>query len=160
MTVLFDWAREEGIPFDAIRRLQMRLGTVDLEPVRGEPGRSEASVSAATQVRASQSGGVLWRNNVGGAYLQDGTFLRYGLANDSARMNARIKSSDLVGIRPQRIEAHHVGSVLGVFWCREVKKRDWQFKGDAHELAQLKFLELVLSMGGDAAFINDEGQLT
>lgn len=159
MTVLFDWARREGIPFDAIRRLQVLLGTVDLEPTTGEPGRSEASVSAATQVRASQLGGVLWRNNVGAAFLQDGTFLRFGIANDSERMNKRIKSPDLIGLLPVLIEQHHVGSTLGVFWCREVKERDWQFTGDAHELAQLKFLELVISMGGDAAFINDEAQL-
>lgn len=159
MTVLFDWARQEGIPFEAIRRLQVLLGTVDLEPATGEPGRSEASVSAAVELRASQLGGVLWRNQVGAAFMQDGTFLRFGIANESEKMNKRIKSSDRIGIRPTLIEQHHVGSIFGKFWCREVKKRDWVYTGTERELAQLKFLELVISMGGDAAFINDEAQL-
>lgn len=158
MTILYDWAREEGIGLAAIRRLQMRLGTFDASPP-GDGGRSEAAVQAAVRVRASQLGGVLWRNNLGAAYLQDGTFLRYGLANDTPAMNKRVKSCDLIGMRPVVVTAEMVGSTVGIFWTREVKPTDWRYSGTERELAQARFIEIVNGMGGDAAFINDEAQL-
>ena len=158
MTVLYDWAREEGISLAAIRRLQVRLGTFDPTPA-GDGGRSEAAVQAAVRVRASQLGGVFWRNNLGAAYLKDGTFLRYGLANDTPAMNKRVKSSDLIGVRPTLVTAEMVGSTVGIFWAREVKAADWRNSGTDRELAQARFIDIVNGMGGDAAFINDEAKL-
>jgi hypothetical protein len=152
------WAIKWGIPFEAVEDLRREFGLVstDPSPISGE---SEAAVQTRIRLEASRKGCRLWRNNVGGTYTQDGGFLRYGLANDSKQMNDTIKSSDLVGIRPVTIANDHVGRVLGQFVCREVKAADWRYSGTKRELAQLKFLELVMSLGGDAAFANGEGSL-
>ena len=74
-------------------------------------------------------------------------------------MNDAIKSSDLIGIRPVVITEQHVGTVIGQFVAREIKAGDWKYRGSAREKAQGKFLELVASLGGDAAFANKEGTL-
>lgn len=101
----------------------------------------------------------LWRNNVGGTYTEEGSFLRYGLANDSKQMNDAIKSHDLIGIRPVLIEQHHVGKIIGQFVSREVKAAGWKYRGTKREEAQLRWAELIASLGGDACFANGEGTL-
>jgi hypothetical protein len=46
-----------------------------------------------------------------------------------------------------------------VYLTREIKEADWVFSGTEHELAQLKYLELVASLGGDASFATAEGTI-
>ena len=58
---------------------------------------SEAAVQAAIRIRASELGVRLFRNNVGACVDETGRVIRYGLANDSAQLQKRLKSSDLVG---------------------------------------------------------------
>ena len=41
----------------------------------------------------------------------------------------------------------------------EVKAANWGYSGNKREEAQLNFLNLVASMGGDAAFANSVGTL-
>lgn len=159
MTILYQWARAEGVPFEAIRRLEQLLRVYDEENVTGH-GRSEAAVQAKVRTRGSELGMRLWRNNVGALPDRMGRMVRYGLCNESPRMNASIKSSDLIGIRPVLIGPEHLGTIIGQFVAREVKEEDWRYSGDTHEQAQLRFLEIVLALGGDAAFINHENQLT
>jgi len=77
--------------------------------------------------------------------------VRYGLGNDSAQVNAKLKSSDLIGITP-------VGGV-GVFTSYEIKKPGWRYAGTPREVAQLRWLELVVSLGGIGKFISDVGDL-
>lgn len=105
------------------------------------------------RLEAAKQGIVLWRNNVGAVRTADGRFIRFGLANDSKRMNQYIKSSDLIGIRPVLIGPEHIGKTVGQFVAFEVKPQEWQYSGKEHEQAQKRFLELVSVKGGYATFM-------
>ena len=156
------WAEKYGIPREALDELRAALIGESMPHLAPTPqkGASEAAVQANIRLEASRKGCMLWRNNVGASYTEDGLFIRYGLANDSHQMNRVIKSSDLIGIRPVLITADMVGRTIGQFVAREVKADGWKHrKNDTHEQAQLKFLELVASMGGDAQFACGVGTL-
>lgn len=154
-----EWAISEGLTMEQVRSYQRHLGTYDEQ--LGEPpsGGSEAAVLARCKVRASKMGGRLWRNNKGAAYLSDGTFLRYGILNDSKRISDEIKSSDLIGGYPLVITADMVGATICQLWLVECKKEDWQFTGTDEEPGQLKFLELGLAMGARASFARSEDDI-
>lgn len=158
---LNEWAIKWNIPFEAVEDLRREFGTLQPpnNPLTPLGDKSEAAVQVDVRLEASLLGMRLWRNNLGAGYMQDGSFIRWGLANESTQMNKKIKSSDLIGIRPVLIEQHHIGQVIGQFVARETKPEYWRFAGNDHETAQLKFLELVMSLGGDAAFANGEGTL-
>lgn len=152
------WANRHDIPHEALAELKVLLG-VDQPLIKPLHGQSEAAVQTRVRVEASQKGLRLWRNNVGMLMDENGIPVRFGLANESQQMNKKIKSSDLIGIRPVLIKPHHVGSTIGQFVAREVKRGDWKFTGSDRESAQLKFLELVLSLGGDACFARSDDTL-
>ena len=120
---------------------------------------SEAGILSDIRLEASELGARLWRNNVGATYTPNGQFIRYGLANDSAATNKTIKSADLIGIRPILITPQHVGLTIGQFVSREVKAPNWRYSGNERELAQLRWAELILSLGGDACFTIGRGTL-
>jgi len=154
------WAIKWGVPYDAVDDLRREFGLADTTPVNCvAEGLSEAAIQNLVRLEASHKGMRVFRNNVGATYTEDGSFLRYGLANDSKQMNDHVKSSDLIGIRPVVITAVMVGSVIGQFVAREVKAGNWKYTGSKREVAQLRFLEIVVSLGGDGAFANDEGTL-
>ena len=115
---------------------------------------TEQDLQQRIRAEASRVGAVLWRNNVGAAGP-----VRYGLANDSAAMNRHVKSSDLIGLEPVVVTPDMIGSVIGRFVAREVKRPGWRWTGTDREVAQLRFMELVCSLGGNACFTNDEGTL-
>ena len=116
---------------------------------------NEATVQAIVRERFSATtGGLLWRNNVGACKDERGNFFRYGLANDSAKMNEILKSADLIGIRPVVVTQDMVGKTIGQFVSREVKATDWKYKGTKREKAQLNWIKLVEQLGGDASFTN------
>lgn len=121
--------------------------------------KSEAAVQVAVRLEAARKGVALWRNNVGVLLDRRGVPVRYGLANDSSAVNANFKSADLIGIRPVLITPAHLGLTIGQFVSREVKAEGWRYTGDEREVAQLRWAELVLSLGGDAAFCTGEGTL-
>jgi hypothetical protein len=137
---------------EAVRDLEHQLGALDHKPTVGD-GLSEADVQNTERLRASKAGGRLWRNNVGVLTADNGRPVRYGLCNDSAAVNKHLKSSDLIGIQPVRITRAHVGRVIGQFVARETKRQGWKYTGTERERAQLAYLELVLSLGGDARFV-------
>lgn len=104
------------------------------------------------------TGGVLWRNNVGALLDARGVPVRYGLANDSKKMNEYIKSSDRIGATPRIMTQADMGKTYAILTAVEVKESDWTFpqptnkKEYEHCLAQQRFINLVLSMGGYAGF--------
>jgi len=152
-TVFYAWATEWCVPPEAVKDYYKRLSAPfpHMAPDPGE-ARSEAAVQAEMRLAAAREGNYLWRNNVGAAMTDTGSFVRYGLANDSARLNSVLKSSDLIGIRAVTITPQHVGTVIGQFVAREVKHSGWKYTGTDREKAQLRFIELVNGKGGDAAF--------
>jgi ribulose 1,5-bisphosphate synthetase/thiazole synthase len=108
----------------------------------------EAEVQAAVRLAAAKAGVLMWRNNVGCAQDATGRVIRYGLANDSAQLNAVLKSADLVGIRPVVITEDMVGSVIGQFVSREVKG-----KGTSVHPAQVEWMRVINACGGDAKIV-------
>lgn len=153
------WAQRWNIPAAAVDELRGEFGTISTEPNEAQGGESEAAIQNRLRLEAPRFGARLWRNNIGAGMMEDGTFVRWGLCNDSKQMNDKIKSADLVGIRPVVVTPAHVGATLGVFLAREVKHSGWKFTGNKHETAQLRFLELVAGLGGDAAFATSEGTI-
>lgn len=94
------------------------------------------------RLEAGRAGLLLWRNNVGVTPPVSGMRpVRYGLANDSARINKVIKSSDYIGIAPG-----------GRFLAVEEKPHGWRYRGDEHERAQLAFIQAVQRAGGIGCF--------
>ena len=139
-TVFTEWAAAYGIPPAALADLTARL-TLSEHPA-AEAGRSEAAVQADIRLAASQRGDlVLWRNNSGAYQNDQGQWVRYGLNNESAQQNKRMKSADLIGIhRPS-----------GRFVSIEVKRPGWKHS-DASERdrAQAAWAATVAAMGGVA----------
>lgn len=115
----------------------------------------ESGITNLIKLDAAKKGIHLWRNNVGATYTDKGNFLRYGLANDSAKLNKHLKSADLIGIRPVIITPEMVGKIIGQFVSREVKQPDWRYANTEREQAQLRWANLIRSIGGDACFATD-----
>lgn len=139
------WAADWNLPPAALLDLRARLAT---GTIGGEAGTPEAVVQQAIRLEASRRGMRLWRNNNGACVDNTGRMVRYGLGNDSSKVNSHIKSSDLVGITPVQV----AGRTLGVFTAIEVKRGGWKYKGTAREKAQLAWLELITAMGGIGKF--------
>ena len=147
------WATRHHITPAALAELRLLLiGAPDPIVTPTSNNQSEAAVQTEVRLEASRRGYRLWRNNVGAGMLENGSFVRFGLANDSAALNAVCKSSDLIGIRPVRIGMEHIGQVIGRFVAREIKHAGWRYSGTEREVAQLRFIEIITGMGGDAAF--------
>lgn len=119
---------------------------------------SEAWVQQQIRLKAAHAGAMAWRNNVGatpsrcpdcGAAQRP---LRYGLANDSQKLNTEIKSSDLILAIPRQITPDMVGGVIAQFGSIEAKKPGWRYTGNKQETAQAAWLALINRLGGFAKF--------
>lgn len=119
----------------------------------------ESDIQRIVKLEACTKEARLWRNNSGAAVLRDGSFVRWGLANESEQMNTQVKSSDLIGIRRKVITQADVGKTVGVFVAREIKPDGWAYKGTPREKAQKAFIDLINDFGGDADFATGEGTL-
>lgn len=155
---IHEWAKRHNVSHAALSELAQIMGVESSEHVSGG-STSEARVQDAARLQASKMGWRLFRNNVGSLKDERGIPVRYGLCNDSPAMNKRVKSSDLIGIRPVIITPDMVGTTLGQFVAREVKREGWKYKGTEREQAQLRFGEIVTSLGGDFKFYNGSGEL-
>lgn len=131
----------------------------DCSGVGSLTGTSEAEVQAAVRIEASVKGARLWRNNVGVLKDLRGIPVRYGLCNDSKAVNEKIKSADLIGIRPTVITSVHLGKIVGVFLSREVKAQSWKYTSTDREKAQLKWAALINTLGGDARIVTGVGSI-
>lgn len=151
MNDLYKWAARWGISGAALEDLGKTLHD-GCRPHGDSYLPSEAAVLNHLRLQASRWGWRLWRNNVGAAHTDTGSYIRFGLANDSPAMSKRTKSSDLIGIRPILILTEHVGMTLGQFVTRECKRPGWKYKGTTREAAQLNFITLINTLGGDAKF--------
>lgn len=153
------WAKDWGVPPDALRDLRLRMGVEMIRADTLSPATdgSESRQQSLVRLEASQCGVWLTRNNVGVLLDITGRPVRYGLANESKAQNNVVKSADLIGIKPILVGPHHVGRVIGQFVSREVKHETWTWKGDKHEQAQLNWCNFVLGKGGDAAFCTGPG---
>lgn len=154
-----NWAIRHGVSHVALAELTTLFLSPVTCPTSSMVGKNEATVSNNVRLEASRVGARLWRCNTGAYQDQSGRMVRYGLCNESKQMNEVIKCSDLIGIKPILVTQEHLGSTIGQFVARECKAGDWKYKGNKHELAQLRFLELVIALGGDACFVNCEGSL-
>jgi hypothetical protein len=158
--LLSNWATRWSISDAALADLY-RLMNTHISPVSSllHPAEdvSEAGVQARIRLEASALNVRLWRNNVGAVYTAEGSFLRYGLANESKAQNQILKSADLIGIRRILIAPSDVGKTIGQFVSREVKRSTWKFS--KQDEAQLNWANLINSYGGDAKFATGEGTL-
>lgn len=145
------WAAKWGVPPAALQDLYAQL-TYGSAGAPGSSGLSESAVQANVRLEAARAGLLLWRNNVGALQAENGRVVRFGLANDSKQLNARIKSGDLIGIRPVLITPAHVGTLIGQFVSRECKEGAWRWTGTEREVAQAAWVALVSRYGGDAGF--------
>jgi hypothetical protein len=158
---LNQWAIKWQVSYAALEDLRREFG-VATDPAnlsQSAVGKSEAAAQAEVRLEASEYGFRLWRNNRGACYDDRGNYIRYGLGNDSDKLDKRIKSHDLIGIRPIRITPAHVGGVIGQFISREMKPPGWRYTDTPRERAQLCWAELIASLGGDACFATGRGTL-
>lgn len=154
---LIQWAIRNQVSHAALAELYDMWG-IGTEPESSvaKPG-NEAAVQQAVRLEASQIGMRLFRNNVGACKDETGRVIRYGLINDSAQMNKRLKSPDLVGIKPVLITESHVGLIIGQFVGREIKKPGWVYAGTDREVAQLACGQLLTRFGADWKFCTGPG---
>jgi len=152
---LTQWAQRHGVSAAALAELVNYVSP----PLTAKSGQSEAAVLANVRMEASAKGARLWRNNIIACVDSTGRMVRGGLLNESKQQNETIKSSDLIGITPVLITPEHVGTTIGQFVARECKAGSWKWSGSSHEVAQMRFIDLVNSLGGDAAMVNGVGSL-
>lgn len=155
---LHNWSIRHSVSLQALDELRILLTSTVPSPVASQ-GASESDVQARVRLAASQAGDVLWRNNSGVLKDERGVPVRFGLCNESKAVNDKCKSSDLIGIRRVEVTPAHVGHTIGQFYAREVKRAGWRYTGTPREVAQLRFIEAVVAMGGDAGFACSEGDL-
>lgn len=156
LDIVHAWAREFAVHPLLIADLLQRLGVgMDTLPNYDMPeGASETAVQQRVRVALTRAGVINWRNNVGAMMDDKGNMVRFGLCNDTAALNKKFKSSDVIGINNAPITQAMVGLPRGQFVAREVKKEGWVYTGTPREVAQLNFGQLVIAKGGDFAFTN------
>lgn len=149
MTPLQQWAARHGVSESALAE----LATIYRPGVAADDDRiSESGVQQRLRVEAPKVGGALWRNNSGALQDADGRMVRYGLGNDSKRLNEVWKSSDLIGGTSVRIMPHHVGRIMAILTAVEVKPGGWKGPKSDHEHAQAAFHLSVEGLGGMGLF--------
>ena len=118
---------------------------------------NEATALSQVRLELARRQWPAWRNNVGVLMDAKGRPVRYGLANDSKQVNSMVKSGDLIGVRPVVITPDMVGQTIGQFASWEIKRPGWKYNPhDQHEVAQLRWQQIVVAAGGYALFTTGE----
>lgn len=107
----------------------------------------ESEIMRQVQIRASELGARLWRNNVGAFKTNDGKWVRYGLQNPGG--------SDLIGFTPTTITPEMVGLVVPVFTAIEVKTESGKPTKE-----QIDFLSFISSRCGLAGICRSPEELS
>jgi hypothetical protein len=124
----------------------------------GGDGKSEAWAQQRVRMQIAEQGAFGWRNNVGATPSKCEVCqapqqpVRYGLANDSSKLNKVIKSHDLILAIPLRIQAADVGRTIAQFGSIETKRPGWVYTGTPEERGQAAWAVLVNRIGGFATF--------
>lgn len=147
---------------EAAAALEAMQAGIFTESTSGGYGRSEAWSQQQVRFAVARQGALSFRNNVGATpskikcerceavnRLQP---VRYGLANDSEKINKAMKSSDLILAIPRRITEEHVGQTIAQFGALECKRPGWVYTGRDQEPGQANFIALINRIGGFAAF--------
>lgn len=164
------WAQMYPEAADSLHRDVIAPNNSDLSTT---PGASEAARQQDIRISIAAQGALAWRNNVGATKAKEPCScpacgfnfeikrqpVRYGLANESAQLNERIKSSDLILAIPRKITPAMVGTTIAQFGSVETKKRGWVFTGKDQEAGQAAWLALVAKMGGFARFASEPFEL-
>lgn len=114
---------------------------------------SESEIQQLIQIEGPNEHCILQRNNSGALEDKTGRIVRFGLGNVSKKLNDKIKSSDLIGIKTIVITPEMVGKLIGVFAAVEVKENNWtRSLRDQRENAQEAYINWVRARGGVAGF--------
>lgn len=118
----------------------------------------EGRVQEDVELAASSFFSRLLRNNSGALQNKLGAWVRYGLGNISKKLNAKLKSSDLIGWTTITITPAMVGKKVAIFTAIEVKpptfKVTGNYKENSREWAQERFCSLVREHNGFGAIVN------
>jgi hypothetical protein len=147
---IIEWAAKHRVSPEALRELCE--SALYIQP--DVDGASEARVQSEIRLAAARAGRYLFRNNRGAGKTDTGSYVRYGLANDSKKLGDEFKSGDLIGWEQVLITDDHVGTFIARFLSVEAKRRDWKFSGTLEEIAQAKWAALVNAQGGRAVITN------
>lgn len=122
--------------------------------------RTETEIQNLSRVAVQDAGGVAWRNNRGCLPREDGTPIRFGLANDSSKLDKVFKTGDLVGLFPHflKIPGGDTGFQVGIFCMWECKPEDWVWRGTERERAQWAAIMFVRARWGLAGFVTHPDQ--
>lgn len=150
-----DWARRHP---QAAADLIQTLNGMPWPMPEEAAGKSEAWAQQNQRFLIARGGGMSWRNNVGATPAKCPECnaphqpIRFGLANDSAKLNEKIKSSDLIFAVPRKIRPQDVGTTIAQFGGMECKPPGWKYTGKGREPAQAAWLALINKLGGFACF--------
>lgn len=120
----------------------------------------EQEATQEVRLAASSLGFRLFRNNNGACVDETGRLIRYGLGNESVRINKEFKFGDYIGIYPITVTPEMVGRTVGVFVNAEIKPSGTlektlkkAEKPKSREWAQQKANNLVNQFGGIGGFV-------
>ena len=119
---------------------------------------SESNIQSAAQIKASQLGSRMFRNNVAKAWIGQSVMLENGdvLIKNPRRLHAGLckGSSDLIGWTPILITEDLIGQTLSVFTALEIKTETGRVSPE-----QKTFINAVNSSGGIGAVVRDPSEL-